>query len=143
MRFEKTQELPVKSRAKKTPHYDIGVGIIRDGGKLLIGKRRENQMLGGLWEFPGGKKKDGESIEETVVRECKEETGLDVRVIAKRGTVKHAYTHFKITLSAFDCEILRGPPKALSAEELRWIDADDLESYPFPTANKKILELLK
>ena len=62
------------------PHYNIGVGVIFDGDRVLIAKRKEDQMLGGLWEFPGGKQVSKESIQETVKREIKEETSLDIVV---------------------------------------------------------------
>ncbi len=135
-------ELPYRSKAAATPHYEIAVGIIWKLGKILIGRRKESGMLGGLWEFPGGKQKPGEDLAHTVVREVKEETGLDIIVGARIAIVNHAYTHFKITLSAFHCEYIAGEAQPLSADEVRWVLPDELKDYPFPTANKKVIERL-
>lgn len=135
----RTNELPVKSKKAPVPHYNIGVGIVWQDGKVLIGKRREDQMLGGLWEFPGGKQKKGESIPQTIQRELEEETGLIIKVGQPYKTIKHAYTHFKITLHAYHCEVVSGLPKPQSATELRWESPSNLNNYAFPTANKKLL----
>jgi A/G-specific adenine glycosylase len=135
--------LPVKEKAKPVPHYDISVGVVWDGDKVLIGKRKEDQMLGGLWEFPGGKHEEGEEFSDTCKRELKEETGLDVEIDKQYCIVKHAYSHFKITLHAFKCQVLGGQMEAKSASELKWITLDDIDIYAFPKANKIVLEHLK
>ncbi len=133
---------PVKSKKSPVPHYDIGVGLIWKDNYLLIAKRKEDQMLGGLWEFPGGKKKEKETIEETVLREIKEETALHVKLRSKLGVIKHAYSHFKITLHAFHCLYENGEPFSATSQELRWVTFSDLKKYPFPSANKKMLGLM-
>ncbi len=135
----KTDTLPVKSKKAPVPHHVIAVGIIWKKGKILVAKRKETQMLGGLWEFPGGKKKATESLSETVEREVLEETGLAVKVKNEHCAVKHTYTHFKITLHAFHCEILSGKEQPHCSDELKWILPQNLETLPFPTANKKII----
>ena len=134
--------LPVKSKKAAVPHYSICVGIIKNGESLLIGKRHESKMLGGLWEFPGGKKKENESEEEAVVREVLEETDLVVSVTGKLTSIKHTYSHFKITLNAYHCEIISGVEQPLSATELVWVKPSELSRYAFPTANKKVIELI-
>lgn len=139
----RTSELPVKSKKPPTPHYTIAVGVIWKDGKILIGRRKETQMLGGLWEFPGGKCRDDEPLEHAVVREIKEETGLDVTVSGSYCTVKHAYTHFKITLTAYLCDYASGTACPKSADELRWISLDQIDAYPFPTANKKVIVAIR
>ena len=138
----RTESLPYKSSAKKIPHHQIGVGIIvdPDTGKLLIARRPENAMLGGLWEFPGGKQKVGESISTTVQRELKEELGVEISVYDKLMDLKHAYSHFKITMHAYWCRIEKGTPKPKSSSELKWVSPDELEMYPFPKANKTLTE---
>ncbi|MGE4169671.1 MAG: A/G-specific adenine glycosylase [Candidatus Margulisiibacteriota bacterium] len=137
-----TQTLPVKTPLPKTPHHHIGVGVLWHDGKLLISKRKESQMLGGLWEFPGGKQEENESIAETIVREFKEETDLTIAVGQPVAVVKHAYTHFKITLHAFHCSLVSGTPKALSSDGLRWILPEELKTLPFPKANQRVIEAL-
>lgn len=140
-----TDSIPYKSPTRKTPHHHIGVGIIRDdNGRLLIALRPENAMLGGLWEFPGGKKKKDEKIKNTVSRELQEELGIDVEVTEKFMDLKHAYSHFRITLHAYWCRILpESPePRPVSSQEIRWVQVSELEQYPFPKANKVLTERL-
>ena len=138
-----TDILPYKSPKKKVPHHNIGVGIIRDeAGRLLIALRPEEAMLGGLWEFPGGKQNDGETIQETVKREIAEELGVDVLVRDHFMDVKHAYSHFKITLQAWFCELVSGTPQPKSSQRIEWISVDQIHDFPFPKANRKITEAL-
>jgi len=136
-------DFPVKSKAKPVPHYEIGVGVIWKDDKILIAKRKETQMLGGLWEFPGGKRKKGESLSQTVLREIKEETGLTVTLASPYCTVNHAYTHFKITLTAFRCDYVSGQAKPKSSDEIKWILVDEFDDFPFPTANKKVIAAIQ
>jgi len=143
LQTRRVAELPFKSSKPPVPHYMIGVGVVEKAGRLLIGRRRDDQMLGGLWEFPGGKQEPGESIEATIQREVREELGIDVNVGDCVAVVKHAYTHFKITLHAHRCRWVSGEPSPKSAEELRWVTLDDLDHYPFPKANVRVIEALK
>jgi len=99
-------------------------------------------MLGGLWEFPGGRRQATESLEETARREILEETGLRVRVGAEICVVKHAYTHFSITLHAFECRHVSGTPRPLCSQAVKWVHLCDLDPYPFPSASRKILAAL-
>ncbi len=133
-------DFPVKSKRKKIPHYNIAVGVIWKKGRILIGKRRQDQMLGGLWEFPGGKQEPGESIEETAIREIKEETGLQVRICDAFPPVRQTYSHFRITLHAFSCCIDGGRLRANGPELLRWVQPEELAELPFPKANLKLIE---
>jgi A/G-specific adenine glycosylase len=139
-----TDVIPYKSPAKKVPHHQIGVGlIVNDNGELLIALRPNDAMLGGLWEFPGGKKEKSESIKKTVARELREELGVDVEVLKKYRDLKHAYSHFKITLHAYWCKIIDGEPTPNSSIELKWVSLDEINEYPFPKANKTLIEELQ
>lgn len=139
----RTDSIPYKSPAKKVPHHHIGVGlIVNKNNELLIALRPNDVMLGGLWEFPGGKKENGEDIEETVRRELEEELGVDVQVYDQFMKLKHAYSHFKITLHAYWCSISSGTPKPISGKELNWVSLDEIDRYPFPKANKTLIEKL-
>lgn len=138
-----TDTIPYKSPRKKVPHHHIGVGLITDSDeRLLISLRPDDAMLGGLWEFPGGKKEKGEAIKSTVKRELREELGVNVSVGDKFMDLKHAYSHFKITLHAFWCKIESGSPSPNSSEELRWVSLSEIDEYPFPKANKVLIEKL-
>jgi len=133
---------PVQAPKKERPHYDIAAGIIWRGDEILIARRPEKGLLGGLWEFPGGKLENGETLQQAVAREIREE--LDVRVSVQElvTVIKHQYTHFKITLHAFHCKYLSGEPKAIGCVEWRWVKREGLDALPFPTANRKILNQL-
>jgi len=134
---------PVKPSRKAVPHYDIAAGLVWDAGRVLIGRRPAEGLLGGLWEFPGGKRVAGESLEETCVREIAEETGLRVRPRGKLAQIDHAYSHFKITLHLFHCERLGGTLRARGTEDLRFASREELADYPFPRANRRALETLE
>ncbi|CAN5304245.1 A/G-specific adenine glycosylase [soil metagenome] len=139
-----TEIIPYKSPKKKVPHHQIGVGIITDRkGRLLIALRPDDVMLGGLWEFPGGKQKADESIKQTVSRELEEELDVEVKVNNKFMEVKHAYSHFKITLHAYWCTIEFGTPKPKSSSALEWVTIEEINKFPFPKANKMLIEKLR
>jgi len=130
---------------KKAPirHHDIAVGVLRNSqGELFAQRRPENGLLGGLWEFPGGKRESGESMEDACRRELKEELGIDVKVGELLTTIPQVYSHFKITLYAFRCDILSGSPESSRDLPIAWIAADRLEEYAFPKANRKLIEKL-
>jgi A/G-specific adenine glycosylase len=133
-------ERPVKTTKKATPHHHIAVGVIWKDGKILIQQRPAEGLLGGLWEFPGGKQEPGEALENTVLREIEEELGIQVQVQKHIASVKHAYTHFKITLHAYHCQYISGHPQPKAAQECRWVSPDRLPDFAFPKANKAVLE---
>lgn len=139
-----------RARARpKRPHYEVAVGVIWKGrasptdGEVLIAQRREGGLLGGLWEFPGGKRESGESLRRCCAREIWEEVGLRVRVGRKLMTIRHAYSHFRITLHVFECQPLGGSPRALGCQRVRWVRCRQLSQYPFPAANRRIIEALQ
>lgn len=139
-----------KARARpRRPHYEIAVGVIWRGrarstdGEVLIAQRREGGLLGGLWEFPGGKREPGESLRRCCAREIWEEVGLRVCVGRKLMTIRHAYSHFRITLHVFECRPLGGSPRALGCQQVRWVRCQQLSQYPFPAANRRIIEALQ
>ncbi len=138
-----TDTIPYKSPPKKKPHHHIAVGILqRDDGKVLIALRPEDAMLGGLWEFPGGKQEKNENLNETLKRELREELGVEVEIISPFLNLKHTYSHFSITLHAYLCRITSGIPKAKDSQEIRWVNRSELADYPFPKANKTLTEKL-
>jgi A/G-specific adenine glycosylase len=138
-----TGQLPVKAKRGKIPHYDVGVAVVIRRGRALIAQRSPERMLGGLWEFPGGKQEQGETIEEAIVRELIEETGLQVTPKERLCTISHAYSHFKVTLHVFSCLAPSGRAQAHEHDEVRWVPVSELGDYPFPTSNRKIVDLLQ
>jgi A/G-specific adenine glycosylase len=141
-----TQELrPVKASRKALPHFDVTAAVVRrpgEPGRVLIAKRPPTGMLGGLWEFPGGKRHDGETLEECLRRELQEELAIDVEVGRYLIAVRHAYTHFRITLHAFECRLLAGIPQSIGVADWRWVTLDELPEFPFPVTDRKIIGAL-
>jgi A/G-specific adenine glycosylase len=160
----RTAELPVKAAKATVPHRRVAVGVLWRGGRVLVQQRPEGGMLAGLWEFPGGKVEPGETPEQAVVREFREETGLAVRVAGRYGTLDHAYSHFTITLAAFRLKVEKEkleignwklgdrPPSHRStvipsdrpaATPRRWVTLCELRKLPMPRANQRVLEWLE
>ena len=134
--------LPVKAPKKKKPHFHVAAGLIWKQEKLLIAQRPSEGMLGGLWEFPGGKQEPGETLEECLVREIREELDIAIEVREPLVSVDHAYSHFSITLHAFNAVWVGGEPRALECADWRWVDPADLEAYALPRADRRIIEYL-
>lgn len=132
------ESLPFFPKKVRTPFYEVAAGVVRKNGEILIARRLENGLLGGLWEFPGGKKEAGESLKEALRREVKEELGVRISVGGALGSVKHAYTHFRIRLTLFDCRYQSGRPRALGCSNFRWVRPKEISQYAFPAANKKL-----
>ena len=137
------EAFPVVSRRKAVPHHTIAVGLVMDGGRVLIQRRPESAMLGGLWEFPGGKQEPGETLEATCAREIHEELGIRVAVEAPVARVEHAYSHFRITMHAFRCRLVSGTPKTETGEPWTWAPVEALDDYAFPRANRRVIEALR
>ena len=138
-----TQEkFPVKAAKKKRPHKNIAIGIVWKNDLFLIDQRHTDGMLGGLWEFPGGHVEDGESLEDAVVREVKEELDVDVKILNHFATIEHQYTHFTITLYAYFCQYVSGTPKAIECLDWKWVKKEELDQFAFPGANRKVIDKL-
>ena len=118
----------------------VAVAVVEQGGRYLIGQRPADVVLAGFWEFPGGKLRPGESPEEAAVRECREETGLDVLATGRHSTVVERYPHGAVEVTFIMCRPVS------SAEELqapfRWVAAADLPEYRFPSANAALIRQL-
>jgi len=130
--------LPQRRPRKSVPHKIVAIGIIFHQGKILIDKRKPEGLLGGLWEFPGGKPEAGESLKAALKREVKEELDINIKVGRHLTTVHHAYTHFTVELHAYRCRYLSGTPQCLACTDFKWISPQQLKRYAFPGANKKI-----
>jgi A/G-specific adenine glycosylase len=136
--------IPMSASRDPIPHKLIGVAVIwNEQGQILIDKRPQSGLLGGLWEFPGGKLEHNETLAECVVREIQEELGIEVAVLEHFMTLEHAYTHFKVTLSVHHCRHVSGEPQPIECDEVKWVTLEELDQYPFPTANQKIIAALR
>ncbi len=142
-RLAGTQQLrPVRSKKRPVPHHEIVVAAIKKNGRYLLGKRPPKGLLGGLWEFPGGKLERGESHGAAVIREVKEELGITVQPGALVASVDHAYSHFRVTLNVYACRHVSGTPSANAHTELKWVRPSEFKKLAFPKANHKFMHLL-
>lgn len=135
-------EYPRREKRKAVPVHRIAAGVIWRKNRMLITRRKPDGLLGGLWEFPGGKVLARETPEAACLREIKEETNLSVEVTGHISRVKHAYTHFRIVMDVFCCRCLAGRVRLSGATDYRWIKLEELEAYPFPKANHKFFRAL-
>ena len=116
--------------------------IFRDG-KILITQRPANSHLGGLWEFPGGKREAGETFEQCLVRELREELGVEVKAGRLFEGITHAYANKTVRLKFFLCELTEGDPQPLGCAAVRWVGKPELADYDFPAADARLLEKLR
>ncbi len=124
------------------PHFHVTAGLLQQDGMVLITKRPAGSHLAGYWEFPGGKQEAGETLEECLAREMKEELGVNVRVGKRLLKVDHEYENRIISLYLFQCTHLGGEYKPLACEAIRWVHPEDLTQYRFPPPDEKIIERL-
>jgi mutator protein MutT len=121
---------------------EVSAGLVFRDGKLLITQRRPGDHLGGLWEFPGGKREPGETFEACLVRELKEELDIDVRVVERLESITHEYPGKTVHLEFFRCFWLRNEPRAVECHAFAWVQAADLKRYSFPSADARLLDRL-
>lgn len=134
---------PAKTVRKPTPHYDVTAGVIANtDGDYLIVQRPLNGLLGGLWGFPGGTAAPDESPEACLRRAVRDQVGLAIEPDAAIIVIKHAYTHFRITLHAWRCRLLSGEPQPLGCATVRWVSPAGLTAYPFPITDQRIIRAL-
>jgi A/G-specific adenine glycosylase len=131
---------PVRLIKQAIPEITVTAGILRsvDGDEVLLALRPQNGLLGGLWEYPGGKLDENEVLEDCLKREWQEELGVEIQVGPLLGVYSHAYTHFKVILHAFFCQIITGTIQALAVEEFSWVRIDALDSYPMGKIDRMI-----
>jgi len=125
------------------PIIEVSAGLVFRDGKLLITQRHADAHLGGLWEFPGGKREHDESFEACLIRELREELGIEVAVHELVETIEHDYPEKRVLLKFFRCEWLANEPRALGCPAFGWVKRDELASYPFPAADARLLALLQ
>jgi mutator protein MutT len=120
----------------------VVAAIIRRSGKILITRRRSDVHLPGLWEFPGGKVEQNESLPGALQREIHEELGIHVRVLDEYFSTEFRYPEKTVRLHFFDCVIVEGEPIALESAELRWVEGPELVGLSFPEADRELIARL-
>jgi len=135
------QELIPPPRKTATKKIDAVVAIIRKDGRLLVQKRPPGGLLADLWEFPGGKRQRGESLEQALRREVREELGVEVVSARPLTSVKHAYTQFLVHLHAF--EVTADQEPTLIRGRRRWVTLRGVRKYPLPSGSVRLVEFLE
>ena len=137
------QELrPVILPKPAIPHYTVTAAVINQKGRVLIAQRPAKGLLGGMWEFPGGKQQRGENLPTCLKREIREELGVEIMVGEQFGVYRHAYTHFRVTLYAFCCRLLGPEPLPIQVDAVHWALVHELSSYPMGKIDRQISKTL-
>ncbi len=137
------QELrPVLLPRHAIPHHVVTAAVIRQGERVLITLRPPHGLLGGLWEFPGGKQQEGEDLPACLQREIREELGVEILVGVQLGVFRHAYTHFRVTLHAFHCQLVTGEPRPIQVADVAWVKLPELPHYPMGKIDRQISQSL-
>ena len=126
-----------------TAIIDVAAGLVFRDGKLLITKRYDDAHLGGMWEFPGGKRERDETFEQCVTRELREELGIEVTVGELVESVTHEYPGKTVHLKFFVCQWDKNEPQALGCSECKWVTAKELKGHEFPEADAQLLKRLQ
>lgn len=121
---------------------DVAAALVFRDGKLLITQRYAEAHLGGLWEFPGGKREAGETFEACLERELREELGIEAEVGRLLESLDHQYKDRAVHLRFFHCRWLRHEPRALGCADFAWIGREELKRYEFPAADARLIEML-
>jgi len=122
---------------------EVSAALIFRDGKLLITQRHAKSHLGGLWEFPGGKREAGETFEQCLVREIREELGVEISVGELFEEIFHAYPEKSVRLKFFICKLLSGEPQPLDCAAVKWIRQSQLANFEFPAADAQLIEKLQ
>ncbi len=121
---------------------DVSAGLIFRDGKLLITQRHADAHLGGLWEFPGGKREANETFEQCLVRELREELGVEAAVGEVVADLTHAYPERTVRLKFFRCKAISGEPRPIGCPALQWIARIEIPRFQFPAADEQLLAKL-
>jgi mutator protein MutT len=123
---------------------DVAAGIIRGpDGRVLIAERHRACPGGGSWEFPGGTREEGETLEECLHRELEEELAIRVRIDGLLVTLENPYANVEMTLHAFLCTHLSGEPRRIEVKDWKWVKIEELRAVDLTGADRKILEALE
>jgi len=133
------EQRPVRKAKPNIPHHTVTAAIICRNGTVLVAQRPVSGLLGGMWEFPGGKLLPGEDLAGCLQREIREELGVSVMIGERVGVYQHTYTHFRVTLHAFLCSLVSaGDPQPLQVKDIQWVQPDQLNNYPMGKIDRQI-----
>ena len=121
----------------------VAAALIVREGRYLLTKRRADAHLGGLWEFPGGKREPGESLEDCLRRELREELGIEITEPVSFQIIRHAYPEKTVELHFFRCSIKDGEPLLLGCEALQWVSPEELTRVALPPADRPLVDVLQ
>ena len=122
---------------------EVAAGLIQQDGRYLIAKRKPGVHLGGFWEFPGGKRELGETLEECLRRELLEELNVRIEIPLPFRLIRHEYQDRTVEIHFFRCYIEEGQPRPLDSDEVRWVSPQELPHYRFPPADQAIIDALQ
>lgn len=122
------------------PTEYVAIGIVHHEGRILVARRKKGFFLGGYWEFPGGKREPLESYAQCVVRELREETGIEVRIVRELLPVRHDYRRKRVVLQPYLCALVSGEARPLASEEVRWVTPEELTRLKVPPASVPLVE---
>lgn len=135
---------PTKNSKLKIQNcVEVSAALVFRDGKILITRRHPGEHLGGLWEFPGGKLEPGETYAQCLVRELREELGVEVNVGALFEEITHVYADKTVHLKFFLCELLTGEPRPIGCAAVQWVGEPELAGYDFPAADARLLDKLR
>ena len=136
-------DLVSTKNVKTENRLKVSAALIFRRGSLLITQRHAKAHLGGLWEFPGGKLEAGETFEQCLVREIREELGVEISVKSLFAEITHDYPERSVHLKFFRCELVSGEPQPLDCAAVKWVKQNELTDFEFPAADVQLLEQLK
>ncbi|HRK33914.1 MAG TPA: A/G-specific adenine glycosylase [Candidatus Hydrogenedentes bacterium] len=142
-RAKGVQEIrPVRKTKQPTPRHEMVAAAICVDGRYLLLKRRAAGLLGGMWELPVGRVNSGETHTGALARTVGEQLGVKTKVRGSLATVQHAYTHFKVTVTVYACDIVEGVPAVVEHDELRWVARSEFKRYALPKVVHKFIAVL-
>lgn len=136
------ETVPAHPSRNPLPHRQVTAAVILRPDRVLVAQRRPDDLLGGLWEFPGGTREAGESLEDCLRREIAEELGVEIVVGRQIAALPHAYTHFRLTLYAFLCRLTAGEPQPLQCADWRWVTLAEAVELPMAVLDRRIVGIL-
>jgi len=133
------------SKTDQLPSHPVHIGVAviwNEKQEILIDQRLAEDAFGGFWEFPGGKLEAGETIEECIKREIKEELDIEIRVREKLINIDHSYPNLRVILHVYNCDFVSGIPATIECSQILWVNIHELDQYQFPPANTRIINAI-